>query len=71
MSKQLWRGAFNYRQSVIVLYTYAYTERQAWLVFCRRLAKKHGVSLRTVMGLFDGTKDNYQITKEVEYRDEN
>jgi len=71
MNKHLWRGAFNYRQSAIVLYTYAHTERQAWLVFCRRLAKKHDVSARTVMGLFDGTKDNYQITMEVEYRDQN
>jgi len=69
--KNLYRGAFNYRQSAVVLYSYAFTEKQAWLVFCRRLAKKHDVSVRTVMGLFDGRKDNYQITMEVEYRDEN
>ena len=69
MSKSLFRGAFNYRQSAVVLYSYAFTEKQAWLVFCRRLAKKHDVSLQTVMGLFDGKKDNYQITMEVEYHD--
>ena len=71
MNKHLWRGAFSYSHEAHILYTYAHTERQAWLIFCRRLAKKHDVSVQTVMGLFDGKKDNYQITTEVEYHDEN
>jgi len=69
MIKNLYRGAFSYSHEAHILYTYAHTERQAWLIFCRRLAKKHDVSLQTVMGLFDGEKDNYQITMEVEYHD--
>ena len=62
--KKLWRGAFNYSCSATVEYAYAYTERQAWLTFCRRLAKKHDVGLQTVMGLFDGSRHNFEITEE-------
>lgn len=64
--KNLYRGAFNYRQSAVILYAYALTEKQAWLVMCRRLAKRHGVNLKTVMGLFDGSKQNYEINCEME-----
>ena len=68
--KSLWRGAFNYRQSARVMYSYAHTERQAWLVFCRRMAKKDGVSPSVVMGLFDGSLPNYEITIEIEFKEE-
>ena len=64
--KTKWRGAFNYRQTAIILYTYAHTERQAWFVFCRRLAKKHSVKLQMVTTLFDGSKDNYEIKMEAQ-----
>ena len=63
-AKTLWRGAFNYRQSARVMYAFAYTEKQAWLTFCRRMAEKDGVAVSVVMGLFDGTKDNYKIERE-------
>ena len=62
--KKLWRGAFNFHQSVRVLYAFAYTEKQAWLTFCRRMAEKDGVAVSVVMGLFDGKSDNYSIGRE-------
>jgi hypothetical protein len=62
MKKVRFRGAFNYRQTAKVMYAYAYTEKQAWVVFCRRLAEKDGVHPSVVMGLFDGSRDNFQIT---------
>jgi len=65
--KHLWRGAFDFRNSAVVLYAYAYTQKQAWLVMCRRIARKHGVPMAAVMGLFDGSKNNYLITKEWEF----
>jgi len=65
--KHLWRGAFDFRNSAVVLYAYAYTQKQAWLVMCRRIARKHGVPVAAVMGLFDGSKNNYLITKEWEF----
>jgi len=46
------------------MYAQAYSKRQAWMHFCRRLAKKHDVSIGMVMGKFDGTQDNYEIKEE-------
>ena len=64
-SKKLWRGKFVFHcEMERNLYAYAYTKRQAWLTFCRRLAKKHDVGLVTVMGLFDGSRNNFEITEE-------
>lgn len=67
--KNLYRGSFNLNREVFVEYAYAYTERQAWAVFCRRIAKKTGVSPRVAMNQFNGEKDNYNITTEVEIRE--
>jgi hypothetical protein len=50
------------------MYAFAYTEKQAWMVFCRRMAQKDGVSLPSVMALFDGSRDNYEITIEKGYK---
>ncbi len=68
--KSLWRGCFNFRQSVKVMYAFAYTERQAWAVFCQRLAKRDGVHPSVVMGLFDGKRDNFEITVETEFKED-
>jgi hypothetical protein len=63
--KYRYKGTFNFQRQVYLdEYCYAYSERQAWLTFCRRLAKRHGVSLSWVTGYFDGETDNYKITKE-------
>lgn len=65
--KNLWRGSFNYRQSAVILYRQAHSCKQAWLMMCRDMAKKDGVDPRMVMGLFDGSRNNYSIELEVEY----
>ena len=59
-----WKGQFNYKHSLHILYCYASTERGAWKNMCFQLAKKHGVEVGWVMGLFDGKSDNFQITIE-------
>jgi hypothetical protein len=64
--RNLYRGAFNYRQSAVILYRRAASKRQAWLIMCRFMAKRDGVDPRVVMGLFDGSRDNYEITVEQE-----
>lgn len=63
-SKVLFKGWFNFSHELHVMYVKAYSERQAWMNFCRRIAKKHGVTLRMVMGHFDGNTDNYVIKEE-------
>ncbi len=67
--KNLWRGAFNLRQTVVILYRHAYSHKQAWLIMCRHMAKTDGVDLRVVMSLFDGSRDNYEITIETEFKE--
>ena len=67
--KQHYRGVFNYALEVYILYCYAYSERQAWLSFCRQLSKKHNVPLSYVTGYFDGSKDNYLIEIETEIKE--
>jgi hypothetical protein len=57
---------FNFQREVTVLYAHAFTKRQAWLVMCKRLAKKHGVIPLMVMNYFDGEKPNYEISLEME-----
>ena len=68
MIKKVWRGAFSYRRAVKIMYAYAFTKKQAWLIFCRRLAEKDDVAPSAVMGLFDGTHDNFEITVETEFQ---
>ena len=70
-NKLLFRGAFNLHQSARVMYAFAYTEKQAWLTFCRRMAEKDGVAVSVVMGLFDGNKENFKIEKEVRDGEDN
>ena len=63
-NRKLWKGWFNYGHELHIMYAQAYSKRQAWMHFCRRLAKKHDVSIVMVMNKFDGTQDNYEIKEE-------
>jgi hypothetical protein len=67
--KLLWRGKFTFRTAAHVLYAQAYTERQAWLIMCRRLAGKEGMPLKEIMNLFDGSRENYSIGLEIEFKE--
>jgi AraC-like DNA-binding protein len=63
-NKRLFEGIFNHQRQVFYLYRHAYTERQAWKLFCDEIAKRHGVNSRYVMRYFNGATLNYEI-KEV------
>ena len=67
--KQLFRGVFNYNRQVIILYRWAYSLSQAREVMFRTLSRKHNVSLYWVRGLFDGSKDNFEIKIETEFEE--
>ena len=69
--RDLWCGVFNLNREVFTEYAYASSERQAWFVICRRLAKKTGVHSSVTMNHFDGNSDNYQIRKELEFEESN
>lgn len=69
--KSLFRGIFNLTQEVLIERVYAASERQAWLLFCKRIAKRRQVSERQVMQIFNGTRDNFSIQLEMEFTEEN
>ena len=64
LPKQCYKGVFNYRHSVYILYCYAVSERKAYTNFCSQLAKKHDVAVWHVMSIFND-KGNYRIEREV------
>lgn len=69
MVKTLFRGVYNYAQSVEpIMYRWAYTERQAWKLMCDAIAKRNDVPKSYVYGLFDGSKPNFEITIEKEIK---
>lgn len=61
---------FNLTQEVLIERTYAASERQAWLLFCKRIAKKRQVSERQIMQIFNGDRDNFNISLEMEFIEE-
>ena len=62
---KLFTGTFNFHGETSVIYRYAKSERQAWSLMCRRLAKKHGVLPIVMTGYFNGEKNNYKVEREV------
>ena len=67
--KDLWKGVFNLYRETLIERTYAASERQAWLLFCKRIAKRRQVSERQIMQIFDGTRPNYNISLEMEFEE--
>lgn len=49
---------------MLILYSKAVSERKAWVNMCKQIAEKDQVHVSHVMAAFDGSKDNYKITKE-------
>ncbi len=66
--KHLFRGNFNFRNSLHIERCMAYTEKQAFYVLCRRIAKKMGVSTNTVFHHFKGG-NKYELSMEIKYEE--
>jgi len=64
--KKRYKGVFMFRAQLYTDYCAAYSKRQAWLHFCRRLVRKHGVNMINIMAMFNGSKDNYYIQEDNE-----
>ena len=60
-ARKCFKGWFNYGHELHVMYATAYSERQAWMHFCRRLAHRHDVHISVVMRKFGRSQDNYTI----------
>lgn len=66
--KHLYLGNFNFRNSLHVERCQAYTEKQAFYVLCRRIAKKMGVSTNTIFHHFQGT-NKYELKCEIAFEE--
>lgn len=66
--KNLYKGIFDYPTGIIILRTQAYSQEQARVIFCNRLAKKHNVHVSSVLSRFN-EKPNYEIIKEIEFKE--
>jgi len=69
MVKNLYRGIFNYSHEVKIRYTTASSKRQAKIFMMHQLAREHDVHYCVVAGIFDGSKQNFEINMEVEYKE--
>lgn len=66
--KHLYICYFQTRLKLFVERVMAYSERQAWSLVCKRIAKKQGVPERIVYDWFSD-KDKYSIKLEVEFKE--
>lgn len=64
-------GVFNYQREVHVLYCYASSEKQAKLIFIKRLSKLLDRSAGSLTGLYGGYLDNYKIQIETIFEEIN
>ena len=70
MPKQCWKGIFNFNRELYILYAYAFSEKQAKEIFFRRLADRQDVGINTVRNFFNDEKPNYEITLELEIKED-
>ena len=67
--KQLYKGYMQTQRRLFVERCYAYSEKQAKALFCKRIAKKQGVSDRIVFNWFSDPA-RYKIEIEVLFKEE-
>jgi len=65
--KDLYLCRFNYQHEIYVERVMAFSERQAWVIVCKRIAKKVDRDPHSIMGLYGGQRDNFKIVKEIEF----
>jgi len=66
--KQLWCGWYQTRLRLFIERVYAYSEKQAHALICKRIAKKQGVPFGLVWDRFLD-KANYRLIIEVEFKE--
>ena len=67
--KHIFFGHFQFKHTAYVEHCYAYTEKQAYVILCRRIAKKQDVDPLLVMEYFLDHPDDYSVKLEVEFEE--
>mgnify|MGYP001593508551 CR=1 FL=1 len=65
----LFTGLFNFGREVEKLWAYAYSGRQAKIYMMRQIAKKHSVIYSAVANIFNGDKDNFDISVDEKWKE--
>ena len=66
--KDLYIGTMQTRKKVYIERCMAHSEKQAWLLLCRRIAKKSGAPYGMIIDWFSNP-ENYSIKIEVEFKE--
>ena len=67
--KHLFKGIYQGRHKLFIERCMAYTEKQAYVILCRRIAKKQDVDPWLVMEYFRDRPDDYSVKLEVEFEE--
>jgi len=62
MSRELYRGTFNYQGEVHTIYRHT-PKTASWFQITKVLAKELGISHYSIRQFFSGNKDNFTIEK--------
>jgi hypothetical protein len=62
-------GVFNYQRETHIFYCFASSEKQAKVLFIKRLAKKLDRSPWSLNGLYSGYSDNFKISLETAFEE--
>jgi len=65
--KNTYRGYFNFRREVKILYCKAYSPKQARIIMCGRIAKQHDLSPFQILSYFPEGALNHEIQLETEW----
>ena len=66
-----YRIVLNFSRMVEIYYSHAYGSKQALQQVFHKVAKRHDVSLSTVRGMFNGSKDNFSVEIDPEWAKKN
>ena len=67
--KNRYKGIFNYQHQVHILYTFAYSEKQAKVLLIKHLSKIVDRDFMSLWGLYLGQIDNYAVMLETEFKE--
>lgn len=69
LPKKLFTGLFNYGRQVEKKFAWAFTGRQAKVFMMKQLANDHGVTYGAVAKIFDGSKGNFEIKVDPQWKE--
>ena len=67
--KKLFTGEFNFSREAVKKHAWAFSGRQAKIFMMRQIADDHDVSYMAVAKIFDGSKSNFDIHVDEQWKE--